>query len=355
MNFIEIDNYITSIIRRDIEECEKAKKRVEEMEAVDKDKLGGRLQRMLEEDRERIEYLKFSANILCLYKQTTKNIIVQLMNIFKSPIGRYNKKEIAEAERKKKKLVKEFVETVKLYVPYHIYEKMNIQNDEATTLEKFICESCGNVSNFIKDGDVTVCKICFSEVIKMVGSNHQTTSFSSSKCVYDRLSHFKECIKQYQCKQNTFIHEDVYSCLENAIQNAGLTVPGVDDRRQKYALLTKHQLLYFMKGLGLSKYYDDYNLIYHNITGKPPPDISAIEDSLVSDFAKVSDAYATLCVDTDRKNFINIQYILLLLLKRNGEKVDENDFVSVKNVDKKQARDIMCRKIFSSLGWKYVK
>ena len=79
-----------------------------------------------------------------------------------------------------------------------------------------------------------------------------------------------------------------------------------------------------MKELSYNKYYEDITYIFHSLTNKPIPDISHLEPILLSDFDRLLNLYDQK--HHDRKNFINNNYVLFQLLRKNGYKCNRNDF-----------------------------
>ena len=110
----------------------------------------------------------------------------------------------------------------------------------------------------------------------------------------------------------------------------------------------------FLKELGYSKHYENINLIYSNITGKKLDDISHLVDRMIQDFDILSDTYDRKFSDTNRKNFINTQYVLFQLLRKHGHACDKEDFTNLKTVDRKFFHEEMIKKLFQELGWNYV-
>lgn len=352
MNCIDIDNFITVSLKKNIATYHTSKKRLNFYSKIDRSKLGGRMSRMIASDIEAIEKIMHSENILVLYKEKTMPLMKQFMKIMKTPIRRENLKEV---EKTKKKIVGEYIDVVKTCIPYELFTQLNIVDENSIDLGVNYCENCENCEDFIKENDVVICQHCYSEVVKMAYFNNRSFTFTSSKCNYDRVGHFKECLKQYQGKQNTVVSTDVYRDLENALVASGI-VSSCDFRKTKterFLRVNRSHVLYFLKELGYNKHYDDYVLIHSQLTGQPANDLSKIEDLLISDFEIISKKYTELYSSVDRKNFINIQYILYRLLIKHRHPFDPEDFSVTKSVDRKAERDKICKHIFKSLGWDY--
>ena len=106
-----------------------------------------------------------------------------------------------------------------------------------------------------------------------------------------------------------------------------------------------------LKELGYNKYYEDIAYIFHTLTNKPIPDISHLEPILLQDFDKLLSLYDQR--HHDRKNFINNAYVLYQLLRKNGFKVNRNEFCHLKTNDRKYYHDVVCQELFQILNWNF--
>ena len=101
-----------------------------------------------------------------------------------------------------------------------------------------------------------------------------------------------------------------------------------------------------LKELSYNKYYEDIAYIFHTLTNKKIPDISHLEPTLLSDFDQLLQLYDQM--NHDRKNFINNNYVLYQLLKKNGFKCNRNDFCHLKTNDRKYYHDVVCQELFNA-------
>lgn len=352
MNFIDVDNFISIFLHKNVELYKSAKKRLAVYSKVNIDALGGRIAEDIRKDIKLIKELEFSENILILYKSKTTALVKNFLKIMKTPINKDALEAIKNADRKKRNILHEYLDAIKMYIPYEIIEKLNVYDENSVEMTINYCENCENTEDFIKEHDILICKVCFSEVIKMAYYNNRSYNVNVSKCNYDRISHFKECLKQYQGKQNTFISPVVYADIEHALVIHGI-ISSNKNEKNRFKNVKKTHIMYFLKELGYSKHYDDYILIYSNLIGEKLNDISFLENELINDFEQISEKYTLLFNNAYRKNFINIQFILYKLLMKHNYNFDNDDFLTVKSVDKKMERDNICRTIFESLNWEY--
>lgn len=77
--------------------------------------------------------------------------------------------------------------------------------------------------------------------------NNRLYNLNISKCNYDRTGHFKEYLKQYQGKQNTFVSPNVYKDLEDTlVSNGFICTDNSVDKKMRYKNVTKSHIYYFL-------------------------------------------------------------------------------------------------------------
>ena len=112
----------------------------------------------------------------------------------------------------------------------------------------YVCVGCGTmlgiVSNFSSYKDV--------ERVNM-----------STKYSYDRKIHFRDCINQFQGKQNATIDQKVYDKLIEQFELHNLLQEG-DVISEKCKNITKEHIYIFLKETGFSKHYEDIVLIHYS-------------------------------------------------------------------------------------------
>ena len=209
---------------------------------------------------------------------------------------------------------------------------------------KMICGECGLIYHDI-DSDQKSCSYQdFSRV--NFGSNFK----------YERKSHFRDTINQYQSKQNRYIPEKVYNDLNLMLENHGLKVKGETERIKIYPNVTKDHIRMFLKETKHTKYYEDLHLIYSSITGRPKVDISKQEKQLYEDFEALLETYEKIKeqMKLDRNNFLHSHYILRQLLLRQGIKVPESDLNLLKTHSRLRKHDEIYHRCCEALGWNFV-
>ena len=79
--------------------------------------------------------------------------------------------------------------------------------------------------------------------------------------------------------------------------------------------------------------------------------IGYLEHKLICDYREFIVAYRDL--QLDRKNSLNVQYVLYQLLRRHGHPCNAENFSLPKTEKCKAFHDEVCKEIFSKLGWKF--
>lgn len=233
-------------------------------------------------------------------------------------------------------------------IPTPKYQKKNCSH----------CNSQEFIINF--DQNLEICETCGKQEEK----SYKSISFKditrinlSNKYNYERRVHFKDCINQYQGKQNSTISDEVYRVLEEQFELHGLLKGNSNTAKKiRFENITKENVLLFLKETNHSKHYEDVVLIYHKMTGKPVDDISAIEQQLMEDFDKISSLYDKKFKFTgkiERKSFINTQYVLFQLLRRHKYPCKKEDFNMLKTLDRKSFHDDIVRELFESLNFNF--
>ena len=286
---------------------------------------------------------------LHFYSMETLPYIEQYKEILKVPIKVSFMGKSNGDNKKKRAIVNQYLEYATKYVDIDIRPK----NQQPVS-----CQSCGNKKDFeIVETNTYVCTKCYATqiVVKYNSSYNDIDRVNiSSKYMYDPKIHFRDCIKQYQGKQNCTIPDKVYEELEQEFFRHHLLSGGEDaPREERFSGITKNHIMIFLKELGYSKHYENVHLIHHNITGKRPDDISHLEDQLLDDFDQLIDLYHKRFKHIKRKNFINTQYVLYQLLRRHRHECNKEEFIILKTIDRKFFHDEICKDLFEEKGWNH--
>ena len=237
--------------------------------------------------------------------------------------------------------------------------KQNDSKNEGRKGTTISCNLC-NSQNCIINDTYYVCKDCGNN---LVTTNDQIISYKdisrisiSYKYSYDRRSHFRESIRRFQGKQSTNIPSSVFHAIYSELKNYQLLPEDYDIKQNDTTVLeniNREHIAIILKELNYSKYYEDLTYIYHKITRKPIPNISHLEDVLMSDFDQLLELYDNLYSKFERKNFINNSYVLYQLLRKNNLSCPKSYFSILKTNDRKQWHDEICERLFHDLNWNF--
>jgi hypothetical protein len=304
---------------------------------------------------------------------------IPLINEYKSLCQKQNKiyfmssKEDQEANNKNEnrkainKILKSYFNLVQIYFPKEyenndwdkIKTTFEFSDNPSKNSNKIKCLNCNNDSdNFIIHDNHLICEKCGC-VSNTIHSNISYKDIDrvniTSKYTYDRRIHFRDCINQFQGKQNASIAKSVYDELIQQLVSHGIVPKNYSEmpKEKAFEKVTKEHILLFLKEIKQTKHYEDVVLIHHQLTGQPTPDISHLENVLLNDFDILVDTYDKKFKNSERKNFINTQYVLFQLLKRHRFPCKKEDFNMLKTVDRKYYHDVICSELFADIGWSF--
>lgn len=288
----------------------------------------------------------------------TSEILKRYDEILRTPIKISFLGKQKTENREKNELIQKYLKISQKYIRLDCYKNCE-ENKKNKEGKDQVCEDCGNNKDFTEEENILICLNCglqYESLINRTSYRDADRVNISTKYTYDRKIHFRDCMNQYQGKQNCTIEPKVYKGLEDIIQRHHLLVgnPG-DAREYRYQNITKEHVLMFLKELGFSKHYENVVLIHYVLTGKKPDDISYIEDKLLNDFDLLVDTYdKNFKQNSERVNFISTQYVLFQLLQKHKHPCKKEDFVILKTVDRKTFHDDVCKELFAILGWNFI-
>lgn len=307
------------------------------------------LDKNIKELSEKIEKIKSNRD-LNFYISETAELLETYKFMLKTPIKISFTGPQKQEDNEKNSIIDKYIDIAQKY--YTINTK---QKDRKF---RMICDNCPNKKDFVIEDNAYICIDCGSQQEKI----ENTTSYKdadrvniSTKYTYDRKVHFRDCINQYQGKQNCTIDQKVYEDLEDIFRRHHLLNGDKNTKREiRYSKITKDHILMFLKELGYSKHYENVILIHYNLTCKKPDDISHLEDKLLNDFEVLVETYDKMFKNkVSRVNFISTQYVLYQLLQKYHHPCKKEDFVILKTMDRKSFHDSICRELFSVLGWSF--
>lgn len=224
--------------------------------------------------------------------------------------------------------------------------------------KKIVCSHCKKSNFEIKSDTVYICRECGNQRdIICLSSKYKDSSRinSSNKYVYKREAHFRDCIIQYQGKQNICIPSELLDDVRAKLAMYKMCShhPSGDP---DFSSVSRNNIACVLKDLDKSEYLENITMIHSVVSGVKPDDISHLEETLQRDFEILNDMYDRKFRHTnrtDRTSFINTQYVLFQLLRRHGHKCSADDFNILKTIDRKYIHEDIIIELFNELGWKY--
>lgn len=291
---------------------------------------------------------------LNFYISETSILLENYKKILNSPLKMTFIGKPTKNTKAKTAIIREFVDIANKYSANIVLppsKKSQLATDVIT------CSNCSNKKNFDVSDSMYICCDCSCQhpVLKNVTSFKDIDRVNvTSKYKYDRKTHFRDTINQYQGKQNSSVEQEVYDQLEKQLELHHLLVEPIgNDPKTRFRNITKEHINMFLKELNHTKHYENINLIHYHMTGNKPDDISHLEEKLLEDFDALTEVYDKIFKTIDRKNFINAQYLLARLLVRHKHPFNEDDFTVLKTIDRKTFHDDVFREICNNLEWKY--
>ena len=319
--------------------------------SLDTGTLGDRLKKDVEAEYKRLsEYVSRveARSDLNFYLANSVSLIEEYKSILKVPIKMNFMGRAVKEDKNKRSIIRKYLDVARKYI--------DVNNEEQDKSQNVACNNCHNRKDFdVVDKNTYICMSCFSQqtVMKHNSSYNDIDRVNiSSKYMYDRKVHFRDCIKQYQGKQNCTISPTIYSALEQQFKRHHLLEGNEQDPIElRFRRVTKNHILLFLKELGYSSHYENVHLMHYTLTGIKPDDISHLEDKLLDDFDSLTELYDRMFKHINRKNFINTQYVLYQLLLRHKHPCKKEEFIILKTIDRKLFHDEICQELFNNLGW----
>jgi hypothetical protein len=357
LDILSIDAQIKEEFSKEYEKIDEYKKKIDDFkETCKKKNLSIRSINTLTENTNNLEKnLKeiVSNEKLYFYIAETSDLIQQYKKILQTPIKVTFMGGRQKNNKEKNKVIRDYLKIAQNYIILDI--DLNMKN------KKIECNNCPNNLLFdIIDESIYICISCGSqqEILLHTSSYKDIDRINiSAKYTYDRKVHFRDCINQYQGKQNSTINSEVFIKLEDQFYRHHLLIGDKDtDKNIRFSKIEKEHIHLFLKELDYTKHYENINLIHYHMTGKKPDDISHLEDKLLDDFDELTELYDRKFKNKpgfNRKNFINTQYVLYQFLLRYRHPCNKDNFTILKTVDRKSFHDDIAKKCFEELGWNH--
>jgi hypothetical protein len=351
-NILSIDADIQQAFQDEKDKISEYTKKLEELQVyAEKPKIQHRvrvnLQTKCNELEKRINLIKSEVK-WNFYIAETAELISDYKMILKTPIKVSFVGKRKKEDKEKNAIINTYLKIASNYT--------NLEFSTPPKKPKIICDFCPNRKNFeIIDGNTYICSECSSQqiVMKHISSFNDSDRVNiSAKYTYARNIHFRDCMNQYQGKQNSTVDQKVYDQLEEQFKKHHLLTDS-SNMETRFENITKEHIHIFLKSLKHTKHYENVNLIHYNLTGVKPDDIGYLEDQLLVDFDVLTNLYDQRFKHLVRKNFINTQYVLYQLLMRHKHPCNKEDFTILKTIDRELFHDEVCKDLFYQLNWNH--
>ena len=361
IDIIAIDNKIQEYFLNERDKLETYNIKLEEMQKLllspnIESSIRKRIKEECDEYKEKIEDITTMSNYN-FYIVESFPIIEKYKKILRTPV-KINFFSIPESSitNDKDVLISEYMQISKKYLKY-----IDIEIDFSQKTKKQICEECMSKKMTTSEGVFLICQDCGAEKdLNGYSLSYKDISRTTilQKYTYERKSHFRDCINQFQGKQNSKVDDEVYRHLEIEFEKHKMLVGDKDTKKEiRYKNVGLEHVVLFLCELGYDKQYENAKYIHAVMTGKKYPDLSYLEDQLMSDFDLLVNAYVKKYKyenKIERKSFMNIQYVLFQLLSKNKYPCVKEDFNILKTNDRKTFHDDIAKSIFEELGWNHV-
>ncbi len=361
-NILDIDNMIKQYLKNKIENINEPEQELAKCDNI----INGEsndddiYQKIIAHERkdkivETIQDLETTSTLL-LYNYKTKNIIEKYKELKKQCSNNFIvvKSDDCKLIRNIEDIKNTFINIAKDYCPLSGF----IQN--AKTM---ICEECDSTEFELKINEESIyyCIHCGLEIEKPNDSpTYKDTDRvnMSQRYKYSKEEHFIDAINRFQGQQNfdKVKMNKIVDILKNEMEKHKL-IPQRGNKRS----ITKKQLYLFLKEYtsnDLQKHYADINLLFFMITGEKCPNINHLKSELIKLFREQENMYIKMKDDgefeDERTNSLNVYYKLYKLLQRLNYKCKREDFICLKTKEREDNHDIIMRKVWDRLGWKWI-
>ena len=354
IDILSIDTKIKQKFKEDAEKISQYQEKLMDLQKTLKHStLKARVRKDLEKNISQLTEKIGCIHNLHFYIADTAHLLERYKEILQTPVKLSFLGRSSRDNKEKHSVIVRYLEIAQNYTDTNI--------EIPSKSKQVACNNCPNKKLFdIVDNSIYICLLCGAqqEILLHTSTYKDIDRINiSAKYTYDRKVHFRDCINQYQGKQNSSIDPQVYIKLTDQFNKHHLLIGDKNTVKEiRFKNITKEHIHLFLKELEYTKHYENVNLIHYQMTGKKPDDISYLEDRLLDDFDSLTELYDKKFKNKpgfDRKNFINTQYVLYQLLVRYRHTCKKEDFTILKTVDRKSFHDDVAKICFEELGWNH--
>lgn len=263
------------------------------------------------------------------------------------------KSELYKFERKKKKILNDYIRIARKYDKEYILPIKSVATN--------ICENCKSTNIEMEDDRIGHCLDCGAIKENLINSNIVRDSTRTRSNTSDCKNHIIDVVQKFQGQQNTHIKDEVYENIEKILMRYNLLNES-DKKIIRFERVTKEDVQMALEECKYMNYYDDCQLIFTNLTGKPGPDLSDIIDDVYDDHEKICAVYPE-CVEQvlkkydnryTRKSMMSGHYLLYQILTRRKYPCKKEDFNILKSEGPLFFHDKVYKRICKVYGWSMV-
>ena len=331
----------------------------------------------IESNREEIDYLLDTGNILFNYADNSVNNAPpkkSTVNNFRKKIAEKSVMEYFSSASVKKESKTEtddknkgdedkdksesiegtsketnYKSKAKMYEDYLLLTDENFDNlNIEKTKNLDFCEQCGIEKTLYMSEGKMICNGCGDESFILIDSDkpsYKEPPREISYFAYKRINHFNEWLAQFQAKESTDIPQDVYDQILVELKK---------ERIENMVDLSPVKLREILKKLKKNKYYEHVPHIINRLNGVPPPIMSPEkEEELRRMFKEIQIPFHKFC-PKQRKNFLSYSYVLHKFVQL--LELDEflPCFMLLKSREKLHQQDLIWKKICEYLKWEFI-
>jgi hypothetical protein len=335
----------------------------------------------IESNREEIDYLLDTGNILFNYadnnksrerekvtpkikkkktdegnlrKVVAKKSVMEYFTDYTGPAKETVKEQVKETKPPVSpelpvKSPSKYKSKAKMYEDYLLltdenFDNLNIEKNE--TLD--YCETCGLEKTLYMSEGKMICNKCGDESFILIDSDkpsYKEPPREISYFAYKRINHFNEWLAQFQAKESTDIPQEVYNQIISELKK---------ERIEDMKSLTPPKLREILKKLKKNKYYEHVPHIINRLNGEPPPTISReTEEELRRMFKEIQVPFHKFCPKS-RKNFLSYSYVLHKFVQLLELDEFTECFILLKSREKLHQQDQIWKDICNYLKWEFI-
>jgi hypothetical protein len=211
-----------------------------------------------------------------------------------------------------------------------------------------VCETCEKEMMFSANEALFFCDGCGYQEFVLIDSDkpsYKDPPREVTYYAYKRINHFNEWLAQFQAKESTEIHEEVFENIQAQIYK----------ERLQASSLNRSKIREILKKLKYNSYYEHVPHILSRLNGHTAPVMDReMEEKLRYLFKEIQPSFQRHC-PAERSNFLSYSYVLYKLCELLELDSFLHCFPLLKNRDKLYAQDKIWEKICKDLQWEFIR